>query len=167
MSQTNEIPNIPKLEDIVTLTDPTMLAMEQYFLGMCNTRNKEGQIDFNVMQYYTAYNIGENYNRVNTLILQAEHKLVDLNAGLAEAQAKAIDDIKRGKSVRGYDLTTAEAKVFQDAHPEVLKYQRAVDKQASVIAFLKKQLEVIKYYPSNVKTIKEMYEAHIQYGSAK
>lgn len=167
MSQNNEIPNIQKLEDVVTLSDTTILSMEQYFHQMCNTRNKEGQIDFNVMQYYTAYNIGENYNRVNALILQAEHKLIDLNASLVEAQAHAIDDIKRGKSVRGYDLTTAEAKVFQDAHPEVLKYQRAVDKQSSVISFLKKQLEAIKYYPSNVKTIREMYEAHLQYGSAK
>jgi len=109
MTQTNENQVIPKLEDVVTLSDPTLLAMEQYFIGMCNTRNKEGQIDFNVMQYYAAYNIGENYNRVNTLILQAENKLVDLNVSLLEAQAKAIDDIKRGRTSRGYDLSASEA----------------------------------------------------------
>lgn len=158
---------LPKtLSQITELYDPLIANIEQYFSGMYQSRNAKGEIDFNILKTYVSYNIGENYLRVNSLVLQAQHIMADLQSKLAESKVAAIDDIKRGRTVRGYDLNTAESKDMVDGHPNVVACQRALNKQTSIVNYLKNQLEALKYFPNNARILVDIHKTLVEYGSS-
>jgi hypothetical protein len=154
------------LSEITKLYDPLIANIEQYFLGMYQTRNAKGEIDFDVMRTYVSYNIGENYLRVNSLVLQAQHILADLQGKLQEARVSAIDDIKRGRNARGYDLSSTETKDMIDGHVNVIACQRALNKQTSIVKYLQNQLEALKYFPNNARVLMDMHKTIVEYGSS-
>lgn len=158
--------NPPMLSDITTLNDPLVASIEQYFHGMYQSRNAKGEIDFEVLRTYVSYNIGENYLRVNSLVLQAQHILADLQSKYQEAKVAAIDDIKRGRTVRGYDLSSTEMKDMVDGHSNVVACQRALNKQSSIVKYLQQQLEALKYFPNNARTLMDMHKTIVEYGSS-
>lgn len=158
--------NPTTLSEITNLFDPLIASIEQYFYGMYQSRNANGEIDFDVLRSYVSYNIGENYLRVNSLVLQAQHILADLQAKYQEARVAAIDDIKRGRTVRGYDLSSTEMKDMVDGHVNVVACQRALNKQTSIVKYLQNQLEALKYFPNNARVLMDMHKTIIEYGSS-
>lgn len=155
------------LPQITTLHDSFVAGIEKLFADMYQSRNAKGEIDFGVLQTYVSYNIGENYLRINSLLLQAQHHLSDLEAEMSKIRVTAIDEIKRGRNARGYEVSSSEAKDLLDGHPRVIEYQRVITKQTYLVGYFKTQLEALKFFPSNAKTLMELRKMQIEYGSAR
>lgn len=154
------------IDQIIKLNDPLVASIEQYFHGMYQSRNAKGEVDFEVLRTYVSYNIGENYLRVNSLLLQAQHILSDLEGKLAEARVTAIDDIKRGRNARGYDVSSSESNDLRDGHPLVVACRRALTKQTSIVNYLKSQLEALKFFPNNARALMDIQKTIVDYGSS-
>lgn len=157
---------VPSLQEITQIYDPLIANMEAYFNEMYKTRNSMGKIDLDVMRAYAAYNIGENFIRINSLLLQAQHHMADLQGKLSELKVRAIDDVKRGKHNRGYDVSASESKDLVDGHPKIVECQRALNKQISIVNYLKAQLELAKFFPNNVKILMELFKTRMEYGAS-
>ena len=158
--------NIPSLEETLTLTDPVIMKLKAYIDRMYQTRNAQGQFDFSVMRDYATMNLGSNWNLLNAYLLEQQHVLADMKAKLDEGKGKAIDDIKRGRQQRGYEVQATEMKFMIDAHPEVVLLNRQLAKQTSIVHYLDRQVRSMEYFTNNVKTLAEIHRHVIEYGAS-
>lgn len=155
-----EISKIP-----VNVTDEFCLTMQSHFAKMYDVTDSRGVVDFNRLKTLVAYNMGDNINAINTLLLQEKFKLADFELYYSATLAEVVDETKKGSRARGYEVNASEGKYLIEGNNRVIECKRNVLKQTAFVQYIEKQLDTVKYYTNGAKLLLDAERMKYEYGT--